>query len=313
MDNRQPIVTGPNGNPKPFTAAFSQPITSPGAADMSQPMQPVMAAQPLSTAQSTQTTTQPQGMQNGAIVSPGNVQQNPLTGAPMMMQAPVPVQIEPKKDLKSLFKTIAIVALSLVSLTFIGLFIWMFIQYDDVKTDVDGQITAAVVAAVDENTTKLENEFAVREKYPFKTFAGPADYGELTFEYPKTWSVYVAKDAHNGGDFEAYFNPLEVNEVSNEVIAALRVKILDTPFDEVAATYQGELEGEEAKMRLDSVTIGKNNDITANRYTGVIPGTEFSGIVVLFKIRDKAVIMETDSMLFEGDYNTLLSTVTFNS
>lgn len=296
MDNRQPIVSGPgNGGagaagPTPYTAAFSQPITSPMGADTTQPMGPAMAAQPIP-----------------------DVQQNPVTGQPMIMQAPAPVIPDPKRDVKSLLKTIAIIALSLVSLTFIGLFIWMFVQYDEARTNVDGQIAAAVVTAVDENTTKLENDFAEREKYPFESFAGPADYGELTFKYPKTWSVYVAKDAHNGGDFEAYFNPKEVNEVSNETIAALRVAIRDRAFDDVAGEYQRELEGDEPNLRLESVTIGLNNNITANRYTGKIPGTEFTGYIILFKIRDKTVIMQTDSVLFEGDYNTLLSTVEFNA
>lgn len=310
MDSKQPIISSGAGVPgaqpgvpgtqpsmaaqpnQPYTAAFSQPITSPGGADMSQPMQPAQMAQPI-------------GMPN--------VEQNPLTGAPMIMQAPAPVAPAPKKDVKSLIKTIAIIALSLLSLTFIGLFIWMFTQYDAKRTDVDGQIADAVVEAVDANTMKLESEFAQREKYPFMTFAGPADYGELTFEYPKTWSVYVAKDAHDGGDFEAYFNPVEVNVVSNETIMSLRLKILNTAFDDVVKTYQGELEGETPKLSLESVTIGQNGDITANRYTGILPGTEFAGFAVVFKIRDKTAIMQTDSVLFEGDYNTILSTIRFNS
>lgn len=293
MDNRQPITSGntpPAG--QPYTAAFSQPITSPMSADASQPAGPGVTAQPMQMP---------------------DVQQNPVTGQPMIMQAPAPVAPDLKRDVKSLIKTIAIIALSLLSVTFIGLFIWMFVQYDEARTDVDGQIAEAVVEAVDNNTMKLENEFAEREKYPFQTFAGPADYGELTFEYPKTWSVYVAKDAANGGDFEAYFNPVEVNEVSNETIAALRVAIRDRAFDDVAAEYQRDLEGDEPNLRLESVTIGKDNNVTANRYAGKIPGTEFTGYIVIFKIRDKTVIMQTDSVLFESDYNTLLSSVRFNA
>ena len=296
MDNRQPISSGPtpsaqpNGQPgQPLTAAFTQPITSPQGADMSQPMEPVQPAQPM-----------PQ------------VQQNPVTGVPMIMQAAAAIP-EPKKDYKPLIKTIAIIALSLISVTFIGLFIWMFVQYDDARTNVDGQIAAAVTVAVDENTKKLENVFAVREKYPYQTFAGPEDYGGLTFEYPKTWSVYIAADASKGGDFEAYLNPVEVNVVSNETLDALRVKILNTAFDDVAARYQGELEGDEPKLRLEAVTIGQNGDINANRYTGIIPGTEFNGYIVIFKIRDKTAIIQTDSVLFEEDYNTLLSTIKFNA
>ena len=116
--------------------------------------------------------------------------------------------MEPKKDIAGLVKTVVIVIVSLIAVTFIGLFIWMFVQYNDVQTDVDGQIAAAVAVAKDEQAMEDEAEFLEREKYPYKTFSGPTDYGQLTFEYPKTWSVYVAKDAANGGDFEAYFNPI---------------------------------------------------------------------------------------------------------
>ena len=304
MDNRQPIFPGADnaGTPgatgqQPYTAAFSQPITSPGPQDMSQSMNPVQMAQPIQT----------QPMQ----AQPIEAEQNPLTGAPMIMQAPAPEP--PRKDVKSLLKTIAIITLSLVSVTFIGLFIWMEVEYTETQKDVNGQIAKAVVEAVDENTAKLENDFAEREKNPYNTFAGPADYGELTFEYPKTWSVYVAKDARNGGDFEAYFNPLEVSEVNEINIAALRLKILNTPFDSVVESYKGNLEGEEPKLHLDSVTIGLDNNITANRYSGILPGTdEFNGYVTIFKLRDKTVLMQSDSVLFEGDYNRLLSTVHFN-
>jgi len=295
MDNKQPFGSGPNSG-QPYTAAFTQPITSPQGADMSQPMQPAPMAQPM----------QP-GQPQGAITS------NPITGQPMISQAPVQEVPQIRKDTKSLIKTIVIIALSLVSVTFIGLFIWMWTQYDSAKTDVDGQIADAVVKAVDENTTKLENEFTIREKYPYKTFAGPADYGELTFEYPKTWSVYVAKDATQRGDFEAYLNPVEVYEVSDETVNALRVAVKDEGFDEVAEEYQRELEGDQATLKVESVTIGKDGNITANRYTGIIPGTELNGIVVIFKIRDKTAVLQTDSVLFQSDFDTLLSTVRFNA
>lgn len=285
---------------KPYTAAFTQPIISPQGADMSQPMGSAQMAQPI----------QGQPMPGQGVP---NVQQNPITGQPMISQSPVSELPLIKRDTKSLIKTIAIIALSLLSLTFIGLFIWMFVEYENASTNVEGQVADAVVKAVDENTTKLEDEFTEREKYPFKTFAGPADYGELTFEYPKTWSVYVAKDARAGGDFEAYFNPVEVNEVSETTINALRLAIKDTAFDEVAAEYQDALEDEENPLKLESVTIGKGMNITANRYTGNIPGTEFNGIIVIFKIRDKTAIMQTDSILFQADFDTLLSSVRFNA
>lgn len=297
MDNGNPIASGNapfDGDKKPYTAAFSQPITSPQGMDAQQMAGTMQAAQPIAS-------------------GPNPVGQNPVTGVPIMSQNVAPEPVPKRRDVMSLVKTIAIITLSLLSLTFIGLFIWMFVQYDEKRTDVDGQIAEAVVEAVDANTTKLENEFTEREKYPFKTFAGPADYGELTFEYPKTWSVYVAKDASAGGDFEAYFNPVEVNVVSETTIDSLRLIIKDDAFDNVAAEYQDALEADPPTLKLDSITIGQENNIPASRYTGLIPGTEFNGYIVLFKIRDKTVIMQTDSVLFEEDYVKILASVRFNA
>ena len=243
---------------------------------------------------------------NGTMLSATPSMPGGSNVVPEVQSVPAPDEI----DVAGLIKTIAIVILSLVAATFIGLFIWMSINYSEARADVDGQIAVAVNAAVDENTMELEAEFLEREKEPYRDFAGPADYGELSFKYPKTWSVYVAKDASRGGDFEAYFNPIEVNEVSNNTINALRLKIVDEPFDNVAQTYQRFVEREENKLSVQSVTVA---GVAANRYTGTIPNTELSGIIVIFKIRDKTAVFQTDSMNFENDFEKLLKTIQFNA
>ena len=235
---------------------------------------------------------------------PGAVQQ------PMYTAEQVAKMMEPKKDIAGLIKTIVIIIVSLIAVTFIGLFIWMFVQYKDVQTDVDGQIAVAVAEAKDEQTVKMEAEFLEREKYPYKTFSGPVDYGQLTFEYPKTWSVYIAKDAANGGDYEAYLNPVQVDAVSNTTINALRVIIRDKSFEDIAAEYQKAMDKKDSNLTVETITI---NGATANRYTGTIPNTDLSGYIVIFKIRDKTAILRTDSVLFQGDFDKLLETITFNA
>lgn len=235
---------------------------------------------------------------------------NSPNGMPMVQQVQAPPVV--KKDYSGLIKTIAIIVLALIAVTFIGLFIWMTVQYNDARSDVDGEINAAVNKAKDEQATELENEFHEREKYPYKTFAGPIDYGELSFEYPKTWSVYVANPATSGGDFNAYFNPVQVDTVSNGTINALRVSIRNESFDTVSQEYQREMDRRNSNLSMTSVTIGKNGNITANRYTGTIPNTELSGFIVIFKIRDKTAILQTDSVLFQAEYDKLLDTITFN-
>ena len=228
------------------------------------------------------------------------------SGQPMVQQ----VQVMPRPRGTGLGKTIAIIALSLVALTFVGLFVWMFVQYDEARTDVDGQIATAVAKARDEQAEKDEAEFLEREKYPYKTFSGPVDYGELGFEYPKTWSVYIEKDAANGGDFQAYLSPTQIDPVSDSTIYALRVQIVNRNFEDVIGSYEGALKNKEKPLTVSSVIVG---GATANLYEGAIPGTEFNGYILVLKIRDKTAILRTDSMLFEEDFKKLIDTITFNA
>ena len=230
---------------------------------------------------------------------------------PGSVSVPVVQKLEsnvPVSGKNDFVKTIVIVILSLVTVVFIGLFVWMFMQYNEANADVEEKISKAVTLAKDQQAEELEAEFLEREKEPFNNFAGPEDYGELSFKYPRTWSVYVAADASNGGDFEAYFNPVQVNRISNDTINALRVIIRNKSFESVASDYERYVSSGE--LSIDTVTI---NGTTANRYTGTIPGTNLNGIIVIIKIRDKTAILRTDSMLFENDFNGVLNSITFNA
>ena len=236
----------------------------------------------------------------------------PLIGAngmPVMQPAPV-VQVDKSGGAVGLIKTIAIIVLSLMTVTFIGLFVWKQIEFATVEDDIEGRIAAAEQKAKLEQGEEDLAKFAEEEKNPFRDFAGPADYGQLSFKYPKTWSVYVAKDASNGGDYEAYFNPLVVNTVSENTVNSLRVVIRDKSFDEVVAEYQRALERKDSGLSMSTVDV---NGITMNRYTGVIPNTNLNGVFVVFKIRDKTAILQTDAEQFVGDFDTLLQTITFNA
>lgn len=252
--------------------------------------------------------------QNGQLPPVYNNLAPNVNGAPAAPVVPLEAMKKPRSRrnemLISVLKIVGVIAVSLTAVTFIGLFIWIQGEYTEVKTDVDSKMALAVAEAKDEQAMADEAEFLEREKYPYNTFSGPADYGQLTFEYPQTWSVYVAADASNGGDFEAYFNPVQVNTVNNNTINALRVKVLNRSFDSVAQQYSGELNGDTPNLTMRSITI---YDTTANLYEGRLPGSELRGYFVIFKIRDKTALLQTDSVLFVEDFNRVLNTVEFNA
>lgn len=305
MQNDQSLIPNPGAQPNP-------------AASMAPPIQPSQPSQPTSPAQSASPTQQPlqsdpsAPMRQASTVvtpsaQPGFAPAAPgTTSRPSSQPLASPLSIDdvvPKKH--GLAETIALVFACLIAITFAGLFIWKYMEWDSVKTDVDAQIDAAVAIAVSENTTKLENEFTEREKYPYKTFSGPADYGSLSFEYPKTWNVYIARDAASGGDFEAYLNPGEVQPVGANTINALRVSIVNQSFDSVARNY-------ESGIRNGTLSITTRNigSAVANVYTGEI-ARDVRGVVAIFKLRDKTIILRTDAELFAEEFYKLLDTVTF--
>lgn len=219
----------------------------------------------------------------------------------------VPVPTAGNGNKTTIFMVLAIVG-GLVAVTFIGLFIWMYSQWSEVQTDVDSKINTAVATAVNEKTEELENQFTEREKLPYSVFTGPADYGELSFNYPKTWSVYEAKSATNGGDFEAYFNPDRVYVVGSSTINSLRVSIRDQAYENYVQQYENAVKN--GKMTVTIRPIGGEN---ANVYTGELPYTSnLQGIAAVFKIRDKTAVIQTDAMLFADDYYKILDSVQFN-
>ena len=177
-------------------------------------------------------------------------------------------------------------------------------DYNELEENVNLKIEQAVSEA------KTEQALADAEeaKKDTRTFTGPTDYGQLSFDYPKSWSVYIASDASKGGDFTAYLNPIEVEPVSESTVYALRVTIRDKDFETVTKEYQKYLD--KGELSVETTTV---DGVTANRYTGKLPNTELNGVIVIFKIRDKTAILRTDSTLLVKDFDTVLSTVKFNA
>lgn len=254
---------------------------------------------------------QNQPLPNGSVVDPVATQpfgpatpgSTPVPTGASLSSAHMRVPGE-KKSHSSLIQTVLLVIMTIVAAIFIYLYIQKYMEWENISTDVNSQIDAAVAMAKADTATEKEAEFAEREKYPYKTFTGPADYGSLSFEYPQTWSWYTAKDAVNGGDYEAYLNPVEVNPVGAQTINALRVTIRDTAFDTAVRNYDSYVKN--GRLQFSTRNVG---GVLANVYTGELPNN-IHGALVMFKLRDKTVMLQTDAELFIGEFYKLLDTVT---
>ena len=285
-------ANNPSGN-NPFLQDTATSVDNSAQANPTNPTTPV---NPTTSANSTNSVTPTASANSGDIYQ--NLYQSPFTPG---MPAANPLnknyadmtgeerkeasRIAKAKNRIDLMKTVGLIVVSLLAVLFIGLFIWMWLKWNDASTNVKGKVDVAVAEAKNELQTKLESEFEEKEKYPYKVFTGPTDLGELSFEYPKTWSLYVQSNASRGGDYAAYLNPGQVNVVQENTVMALRVSIKGT-------------------------LVNGNN---VNVYTGKL-NNEYQGIICVFKLRDKTVVLQTDSTsVFSDDFYRILKTVKFNS
>ena len=239
------------------------------------------------------------------VAYPNQVQGGYIPARPMPGNQPG--KKEEKRDYTDLIKTICLIFVSLIAVTFIGLFIYMTILKNEAETDLEGKITLAVAEYDTKLRTELETDFENREKYPYLMFTGPSDFGFLSFEYPKTWSVYVPDDASRAQDFHAYLNPAQVNVVDDSTVMALRVSILNEPTNEVKRDYSDKVE--DGEMTVDTTVVNGNN---VDIYTGTLD-SGYKGIVCVFKIRDKTAVLQTDAMIFKDDFYFILGKIRFNA
>ncbi|HEU0266129.1 MAG TPA: hypothetical protein VFQ70_00705 [Candidatus Saccharimonadaceae bacterium] len=191
--------------------------------------------------------------------------------------------------------------------------IWAYEKYQTASTNVNAQIDKASLAAAKKQSDSDESKFEQLEKKPNKLFVGPDNYGRVTFDYPKTWSAYVASDvSSNGGTYSAYLNPgvvPPVDAVSASGLPqqfALRVTIDQNTYSNELQNYQGQIQN--GVMTDSSFTV---NGHTGTRLDGTFPDG-IRGSAVLFQIRDKVLTVRTDANTFDGDFNTIIKSINFN-
>jgi hypothetical protein len=202
--------------------------------------------------------------------------------------------------------TVVISVVSVFAIAFAGLSIWAFINYMDQKKNVDAKVSTAVATAEKELGDKLEADFIERDKEPLRSFTGPSDYGTLGFKYPKTWSMYVSNDGSKGKGYEAFLNPGAVPSLdSPESRYALRVAIINERYEDVIDDYSNLVE--KGDLKTSAV---KANGEDGTRLDGNF-SKDLRGAAVVFKIRDKSAIIQTDADTFKKDFEALVKTITF--
>lgn len=204
---------------------------------------------------------------------------------------------------------ISTIGLIVLVIAFGSLAIWSWVNYNEARTDVDGKVALAEAQAKKEQAEEDEAKFAEREKEPRREFTGPDDYGRLSFTYPKTWSVYVDKDPTAGSsarEYQAYLHPIVVPSIGvRDQQFAVRVSILNENYDAYLKKFDRQLD--DGSLRSSTVSINGENAVRLDgNFSDKIRGSS-----VVFKIRDKTAVVQSDADTFKHDFDTLIKTITF--
>lgn len=202
---------------------------------------------------------------------------------------------------------VAVIALGVLVLGLGSFSIWAYVAYTDAQDDVDGKIAIAVAEAKEEKGEEDEAKFAEREKQPNEAFRAPDDYCALTFQYPKTWSVFESEQITNGGDFKAYLNPKVVPPITSSQQYALRVVIEQKDYDQVIAQYEGLVQKGDLKQSTTSSEGNQGARITGNFSKNI------RGDAVIYRCRDKTITIRTDADAFKTDFDKIIGTIDFNA
>lgn len=197
-----------------------------------------------------------------------------------------------------------IVPLVIVTIMFIGVALWTVSIYgkeQDYKNNSDKKVAAAVEVAKKDTATAKDNEFVEKEKQPLRTYQSPSTSGSVTIMYPKTWSAYVTESSAQGSSpVDGYFHPSFVPGMQSGTAFALHVQVLAQSYDQVMQQWSSKLKT--GKVKITPFRATKVPSVLGSRVDGEID-TNKQGSVVILPMRDKTLVVTTQSPAFEDDLN----------
>lgn len=185
----------------------------------------------------------------------------------------------------------------------------------DYKKNSDKKAAEAVERAKAAQAKDLQAKFDEQSKLPNQTYKGPAAYGSVSFDYPKTWSVYIAE----GGEqlINGYFHPQIVPDVESDTAFALRLELVDTTYSQVVDGFDSDITSGKLKAKAYIPPRMKNvaSAQPGLRFEGDLGQSDVAkkGAMVILPVRDKTLKIYTEAQNFLGDFdNTILTSLTFS-
>jgi hypothetical protein len=181
----------------------------------------------------------------------------------------------------------------------LGFGFWAFASRQDYKDNVDQKVAVAQQEAVKATQEADAAKYAEDAKKPLETYIGPAAFGNITVNYPKTWSAYAVENQSGGKPISTYFHPKTVPDAGDEDNAfALRVELVQRSYDQVVNSFSGALKSN--KVTLEPYKLPKVPSVVGSRITGQITSRK-QGVMIVLPLRNMTLQIWTESADFLKD------------
>jgi hypothetical protein len=198
-------------------------------------------------------------------------------------------------------RRVAILA-SFLLIVCIGLLIWTYSQYLSYKNDIQPKIDAAVAVAVQTKQDELERSFQLERERLKSTYRTNDTIANVSFQYPRDWSQYLVEKESGRVQIDASFHP---GVVQDEKIYALRLQVHQRSYDDVLGEYQKKIE--KGEVRAQPI---KNSNTSGIRLDGQYE-RDREGSLIIFPIRDKTLVLMSESTAYARVYNEIIKTLSF--
>ena len=178
-------------------------------------------------------------------------------------------------------------------------------EIDRYKTETDSIVSEAVEEAKLEQKEEDTKHFSKKYNEPYAEYAGPADFGSIRFNYPKTWSVYNNKFDQNG--YQVVFYPDVIPVVSDKTAMALRISVVNKQYETVVSEYETLVV--QGQLRASVINVAQTEDFSGYegiKLEGAINEVLAEGTIILLKLRDKTIQLQTDSVDWLSDLDEII-------
>jgi hypothetical protein len=198
---------------------------------------------------------------------------------------------------------IALILLTVAFLVALGFGVWAYTSRQDYKDNSDEKAAAAVTAAEAVLSEKKEAEFAEREKEPLKTYKGPATFGSVEIQYPKTWGAFITEKDNGSELIDGYMHPNFVPGMDSGTAFAIHFEVVNTSYDQELKKFENATES--GKVTVSPASAPRVPGTAGVRIVGEVESKK-QGTVLLFPLRDKTLKITSESTAFTNDLDNII-------